>query len=117
MKENKTAIFVFRGDPVCFVHALLNAIDRFEKGGTVKMIMEGEATRLIRELRKPEHSLHGLYEKAKKSGLIDAVCRACAIKTGVPAAAAGEGFRLADDISGHASMAPFIEQGYEIITL
>lgn len=117
MKVNKTAIFAFKGNPICFVHVLLNAIDLHEKEGEVKIILEGEATKLIIELQKPEHPLHALYEKAKKLDLIDAVCRACAIKMGALTAAEAEGFRIADDMAGHAGMAPYIEQGYEIITL
>ena len=117
MKVNKTAIFAFRGNPICFVHVLLNAIDLHEKKGEVKIVLEGEAAKLIPELRKPGHPLHALYEKAKKLDLIDAVCRACALKMGTLEAAEAEGFRIADDMAGHAGMAPYIEQGYEIITL
>jgi len=117
MKTNKTAIFAFRGNPICFVHVLLNAIDLHEKKYEVKIILEGEATALIIELRRPEHPLHVLYEKAKELHLIDAVCRACAIKMGVLEAAAAEGFRITDDMAGHAGMASYINQGYEIVTL
>ncbi|KPJ99178.1 MAG: cytoplasmic protein [Desulfobacterales bacterium SG8_35] len=117
MKTNKTALFAFKGNPICFVHVLLNAIDLHEKEGEVKIILEGEATRLIIELRKPEHPLHALYAKAKELDLIDAVCRACAIKMGALETAEAEGFRIADDMAGHAGMAPYIEQDYEIITL
>ena len=81
------------------------------------MIMEGEATRLIRELRKPEHSLHGLYEKAKKVVLSMQSAVLVPLKRVCLQLLQGEMFRLADDMSGHASMAPFIEQDYEIITL
>jgi hypothetical protein len=117
MKANKTAIFAFKGNPICFVHVLLNALDLYEKEGEVKIVLEGEATKLIIELRKSEHPLHALYEKAKALDLIDGVCRACAIKMGALEAAEAEGCRIADDMAGHAGMAPYIEQGYEIITL
>ena len=117
MQGNKTAIFAFRGDPVCFVHVLLNVLDMHEKGGTVKIVLEGEATKLINDLPKAEHPLHGLYDKVKKLGLIDGVCRACAIKMNGLEAAVAEGLRIVDDMAGHAGMAPYIERGYEIITL
>lgn len=117
MKKSRTAIFAFKGNPICFVHVLLNAIDLYEKKVEVKIILEGEATKLIAELRESEHSLHVLYEKAKERNLIDAVCRACAIKMGVLEVVEAEGFRIADDMKGHAGMAPYIAQGYEIITL
>ncbi len=114
---NKTAIFAFRGNPICFVHVLLNAIDLHDRGRAVKIILEGEATKLIIDLRKPEHPLHALYEKVKKLELIDAVCRACAIKMGALEAAEAEGLKIADEMAGHVGMAPYIEKGYTIVTL
>ena len=114
---NKTAIFAFRGNPICFVHVLLNAIDLHDRGRAVKIILEGEATKLIIDLRKPEHPLHALYEKVKKLELIDAVCRACAIKMGALEAAEAEGLKIADEMSGHVGMAPYIEKGYAIVAL
>lgn len=117
MQEGRTVIFAFRGDPICFVHVLLNAIDLHEKKKVVRIVLEGEATKLIPILRRPGHPLHGLYEKVKKLKLIDAVCRACAMKMGTLAAAEEEGFRIAADMAGHAGMSPYIQEGYEIITL
>ena len=43
----KTALFVFNGDPMCFIHVLLNALDMHEKGYEVKTVIEGAATKLI----------------------------------------------------------------------
>ena len=114
---NKIAIFAFKGNPICFVHVLLNAIDLHDRGGMVKIVLEGEATRLIVDLRKPENPLHALYEKVKNLELIDAVCRACAVKMDALEAAEEEGFKIADDMAGHAGMAPYIEKGYTIVTL
>jgi hypothetical protein len=114
---NKTAIFAFKGNPICFVHVLLNAIDLHDRGRGVKIILEGEATKLIIDLRKPEHPLHALYEKVKKLELIDAVCRACAIKMGALEAAEAEGLKIADEMAGHVGMAPYIEKGDAIVTL
>ncbi len=45
----KMALFVFNGDPMCFIHVLLNALDMNEKGYEAKIIVEGAATKLIRE--------------------------------------------------------------------
>jgi len=114
---NKTAFFAFKGDPICFVHVLLNAIDLNERGGLVKIILEGEATKLIVDLRKPEHPLHALYEKVKKLELIDGVCRACAVKMNALEDAEAEGLKIADDMAGHAGMAQYIQDGYAIVTL
>jgi hypothetical protein len=113
----KVAIFAFKGNPICFIHVLLNALDLHEKGAAVKIILEGEATGLVVDLKKPENPLHKLYCKVKDLALIHAVCRACALKMGSLQAVEEEGLRLADDMSGHAGMTPYIEQEYEIITL
>ncbi len=113
----KIAIFAFKGNPICFIHVLLNGIDLQEKGADVKIILEGEATGLVAELRKPENPLNKLYCKAKELELIHAVCKACAVKMGSLQAVEEEGLTVVNDMSGHAGMAPYIEQSYEIITL
>ena len=46
----KIAIFAFKGDPMCFVHVLLNAKDMHEKGFNVKIVIEGEAVTLPKKL-------------------------------------------------------------------
>jgi len=114
---NKTVFFAFKGNPICFVHVLLNAIDLHERGREIKIVLEGEATKLIIDLRKPENPLHALYEKSKKLELIDAVCRACAMKMGALEAAETEGLKIADEMAGHVGMASYIEKGYAIVTL
>jgi hypothetical protein len=48
----KFALFVFNGDPMCFIHVLLNALDMSDKGYEAKIIIEGAATQLIPELEK-----------------------------------------------------------------
>jgi len=113
----KVAIFAFKANSICFIHVLLNALDLHEKGADVKIVLEGEATGLVNDLRNTEHPLHKLYAKAKDLALIHAVCRACAVKMSSLQAVEEEGLSLADDMSGHAGMAPYIEQNYEIITL
>ena len=49
----KTALFVFNGDPMCFIHVVLNALDMHTKGEDVKIIVEGAAVKLVPELVKP----------------------------------------------------------------
>ena len=114
---NKTVIFAFRGNPICFVHVLLNAIDLHDRGEVVKIVLEGEATKLIIDLHKPEHPLHALYKKVKEIDLIEGVCRACAVKMGALETAEAEGLKIVDDMAGHAGMATYIEKGYAIVTL
>jgi hypothetical protein len=112
----KFALFVFNGDPMCFIHVLLNALDMKSKGYETKVIIEGAATKLIPELAKPENPLHGLWKKNLEAGLIEGVCKACSSKLGTLEAAREQGLTLLDDMSGHPGMAAYRDRGYEIVT-
>lgn len=112
----KIVLFAFNGDPMCFIHVLLNALEFSERDFEVKLVIEGSATKLIGEIDKADHPLHRLYERVKEKVLLMGVCKACAQKMGTLQAAKDQGLRLLDDMSGHPSMANFKEQGYKIIT-
>ncbi len=116
MKNSKQIIFAFRGDPMCFIHVLLNGIDLHEKGRDGLIILEGEALTLVPLMSQPGHMLNMLYEKAKKAGIIHGACRACSVKLGVDKDIEAQQIPFIDDMSGHPSMAAFIEKGYEVIT-
>jgi hypothetical protein len=113
---NKIALFAFRGDPVCFVHVLLNALDMHAKGYDVKIVLEGEATKLVPELGQQGNPLFNLYSKVKGLSLIDAVCKACSSKMGVLKEVEAQGLPISDEMSGHPSMARYRSAGYEILT-
>lgn len=112
----KLALFVFNGDPMCFIHVLLNALDMKEKGHECVVIIEGAAVKLIPELADSEHPLNKLWVKTNKNGLIEGACRACANKMGVLDAIQSQGLRLLDNMSGHPSMAGYIKEGFTVIT-
>jgi hypothetical protein len=112
----KIALFVFNGDPMCFIHVLLNALDMSEKGYQAGIVVEGTATRLIPELIREDNPLNKLWEKAKSQGLIFGVCRACSNKMGTLKDAQAQNLPLLDDMSGHPGMAGYMNKGYEIIT-
>ncbi len=112
----KTVLFAFNGDFMCFIHVLLNALDMSSRGGEVRIVIEGSATKLIPEMAKEGNPLFGLYSKAKGEGLIDGVCRACSAKMGVTAAVEAEGLPFLGDMSGHPGMARYLADGYELIT-
>jgi hypothetical protein len=57
-----------------------------------------------------------LYAKAREAGLIAGICQACAQKMGSLDAARAQGLTILADMSGHAGMAPYILDGYRIIT-
>ncbi len=110
----KVAIFAFKGNPMCFVHVLLNALDMESKGMESKIIIEGEAVKLVKDM---EESGNALYIKAKEKGLIDCICKACSTKLGVHDFNETTGIPMVGDMSGHPSTANYILKGYQIITL
>ena len=112
----KIALFAFNGDPMCFIHVLLNALDFSDKDYEIKLVIEGSATRLIPELEKENHPLHNLYKKVKEQVLLVGACKACAQKMGTLQAAKDQGLHILEDMSGHPSVENFVEQGYKIIT-
>lgn len=112
----KFALFVFNGDPLCFIHVLLNALDMKAKGHEARIILEGASVKLIPELVKPENFLNGLWKKSLDAGLVEGVCKACSNKLGTLAAAQEQGLPLLDELSGHPSMATYRDNGFEIIT-
>jgi len=112
----KFALFVFNGDPMCFIHVLLNALDMKTKGYEAKIIVEGASVKLIPELADTGNPLHGLWKRNLEAGLVEGVCKACSTKLGTLEAAKGQGLTLLDDMSGHPGMSAYRDQGYEIIT-
>jgi hypothetical protein len=65
METQKKVIFAFRGDPLCFIHVLLNGIDLYERGQEGLIVIEGDAVTLVPEMAKSDHFLFTLYQKAK----------------------------------------------------
>lgn len=112
----KVALFVFNGDPMCFVHVLLNALDMSDKGSEVRIVVEGAATKLIPEMLKPDHPLANLYKKALEKGLFAGACKACSVKLGVHQAIEQTKLPLIGDMNGHPGMAQYLEAGFEIIS-
>ena len=112
----KVALFVFNGDPMCFIHVLLNALDMKEKDYEVKTVIEGAAVKLIPELADENNPLHKLWEKARAAGVIAGVCKGCSQKLKTIAAVKEQVLTLLDDMSGHPSMAAYRDKGFEIIT-
>ncbi len=110
----KVAIFAFRGDPLCFMHVMLNALDLHERDFEVKVILEGESVKLIQVMREAQNAL---FARMEAKGLIDCVCKACSAKMGVLEYNQTSGIRLADEMNGHPAMSSYLEQGFQIISL
>jgi hypothetical protein len=112
----KVALFAFNGEAMCFVHVLLNALDFHAKGYDTKIVLEGASVKLVPLLDVDGSPFKGLFAKCREAGLMAGVCLACAKKLGTFDAAEALGLPMLGDMSGHAGMEPFTEQGYEIIT-
>jgi len=112
----KTVLFVFNGDPMCFIHVLLNALDMHAGGHEVRIVMEGASVALAPALVKPEHPLAKLFAKVREANLLDGACRACSVKLGVAAEVEAAGIALIGDMSGHPSMRVYMEAGWQVIT-
>ena len=110
------ALFVFNGDPMCFIHVLLNALDMKSKGAEVGIVIEGAATGLLTELERNAHPSHKLWEQAKAEQLVAGVCQACAGKMGTLENAKAQGLTLLNEMSGHPSMTAFMADGFQVIT-
>lgn len=79
----KVLLVAFKGEPLCFVHVLLNALDMKEKGIDVKVVIEGTATQAAAELGDPGRPFAKLYRQVREAGLIDCACQACSAKMNV----------------------------------
>jgi len=113
--NKKVAIFAFNGETMYFAHALLNALDMKEKGYDIKLVIEGSATGQIKELSDPDKPFAKIYEKVKEAGLIDCVCQACSAQTGSLESAKVQKLPLCKEMSGHPSIARYIEAGYQVL--
>jgi len=113
--SRKIAIFAFNGDPMCFIHVLLNTLDLHGRGHDVRLVVEGSATKLIEPLNEPDSPLNKLYTDVKAKGLVHCVCRACANKMGTADSAVEQDLPLCGEMSGHPSIGSYIEEGYEIL--
>jgi hypothetical protein len=112
----KFVFFVFNGDPMCFIHVLLNALDMKGKGFDVKIVIEGAAVKLIPELVTDDNPQKKLWEEVKSKQLLAGVCRACSYKLGTLKDAEAQGLPLLDDMSGHPSISGYLNDGYQVIT-
>ena len=113
--NKKVAIFAFNGEPMCFAHTLLNTLDLKNKEYDVKLIIEGTATKQVKELADSKKPFANLYAAVKKAGIIDCVCKACSTQTGALKSAEEQELPICGEMSGHPSLSRYMEEGYEVI--
>ncbi len=112
----KFALFAFNGDPMCFIHVVLNALDLNDKGFDVKIVVEGSACKIAEEFGNEKNPVYPLFKKVKDLELIHCFCRACSNKMGTLETVKKLGFPTCNEMKGHPSMAKYIKNGYSIIT-
>jgi hypothetical protein len=117
----KILFVLFAEDSCRQNHALLYALDLREKGHEVKLILEGPATRMVNELTS-ESRPGALLREARDSGILAGACgrasSGCASEDParkVAQLAGAAGVRLLSDLRGHASIEPFVREGYELV--
>lgn len=108
----KFLIYAMEGKKMCFLHALMNAKQLKEAGHEVKVILEGQAVTLPKEL---EEEKNPLYLKLKEDRTIEGVCLACSKVLGVYDENKAFGLKFLDDMNGHAGMASYVDNDYEIM--
>ncbi|NLU37098.1 MAG: hypothetical protein GXX01_08805 [Clostridiales bacterium] len=111
---NKVLFYGMTGEKMCFQHILLNALDIHSSGGEVRIIFEGASVKLVSQF---EEEKNPLYKKAKDAGLIAGVCMACSKVLGVYDQNKDSGLALLDDMSGHAGMKKYIDEGYKVVSM
>ena len=113
----KVALFAFNGEPGCFLHVLLNALDMKARGYEVKVVIEGAAVKLVPDFATEGSMVYPLWQKCLETGLVDGVCKGCAAKLGTLESAQAQGLTLLDEMSGHPSIARYREAGFEVFTI
>lgn len=111
----KVVLLAFRGELGCFAHVLLHALDLTEKGFEAKIILEGTATALIRDLAEEGQPFAPFYREVRDKNLIACICEACAGKAGVLDEARAQGLNIVGDMKGHPSIDAYLCDGWDIL--
>ena len=109
----KFLIYAMMGEKMCFLHALMNALDLSESGHEVKIVFEGKSATLPPVLANETKKKN---KKALEKGLIDGVCLACARSMGVEEEIKKLELPLLADMFNHAGVKPYTDKGYEVLT-
>ena len=110
----KILFYGMTGEKMCFQHILMNGLDLHSSGVEVKIIFEGASVKLVPLF---ENEKNPLYKKAKEAGIIAGVCLACSKVLGVYDEVTKSGLTMLDDMSGHAGMKKYTNDGYEVISM
>ena len=117
-------LFVVFAEDVCRqLHAFMYANDLHRKGYQTRIIVEGMATRLLADLEQAPPKLQKAVADAKTAGLVAGACLQASSGCGsagdrdIVDAIKACGVGLLSDLDNHASIEPFIRDGYEVIAI
>jgi len=112
----KIVLLAYNGELTCFAHVMLYALDCQAKGHEVKVIIEGAATKLIKDLAVEGKPFANIYSQFKEKDLLTCICQACSQKMGAFAEAERQGLNIVGEMQGHPAIANYLEEGYELIS-
>lgn len=99
------------------LHGLLYARELSEGGHTVRLLFDGAGTGWIAKMEDPGWKYHEAYRWVKDRGLIAGVCQYCSTAYGATQAARQGGLLLLGEASGHPSLLPLVNEGYQLLVL
>ena len=113
----KLLFVVFTNDPCRRNHAFMYAADFARHGHEVRLLLEGEGAQCLRER---EGRFGELFEDARALGLLAGACKMASSgcqdpERDVTSLAVELGLPLIDTLGGHASLEPFVRQGFEVV--
>lgn len=114
---HKVVLYAVQGEVPCFVHVLLNALDMHARGWDVRVVVEGQAIKVVPVVAGSGHTMRPLFEKARDAGLFAGACRACAATQRMAEEVEATGLALIGEMGGHPAMGDWIAQGYSVITM
>ncbi len=110
----KVLLYAMTGEKSCFMHVLLNAVQLHEGGAQVRVVFEGASVKLVKGL---EDTQNPVYLKAKQAGLLTGICLACSTTMGVYEDNLASGLPMLSDMSGHAGIKSYLDEGYEVVSI
>lgn len=108
----KVLIYAMEGQKMCFMHALMNAVQLKEAGCEVKIILEGQSLTLVKTL---EEEKNPMYLKMKEEKVIAGACLACSKALGVYEEIEKSGLEFLNDMNGHAGVKKYVEDDYQVL--
>lgn len=124
--KRKILFVLFAEDGCRQAHALWYALDLHQEGHAVRLVLEGPATGMLARLADPGFEAGPLLRQVREAGLLAGACLRASLGCGCDAdattspsvqAARDADIALLDGMDGHASIATFVREGFEIVVI